>query len=584
MGMEFITIDKGAFRMGSQQGDWDEMPEFDVTISDTFRLALREVSNEQYELFDPEHRDYRGMEGASLQDKDPVVFISWDDAMAYCKWISDKEGKGYRLPTEAEWEAACRQHAHLFSIQVENWCYDWYGPYTKEEKTNPLGYKDGNLRVTRGGSYRAEQKELFASNRTANVPEDRNRLVSFRIVEGELPAGKYLEQRPISQWAKDVLQEKYKWEPMVDMAKPYFAEPIPFVHIPESMNGPLYQQHNHCPSITFCDNGDLLAIWYTTIQEKGRELAIAGARLRKGKNTWDSADLFWDIPDRNDHTPAIWTDGQGVIYHFNGFAVEGTWEELALFLRTSTDNGISWSKPHIINAQHGHRNMPIPSIFKTHDGLIVLPCDAVTGGRGGSAVHVSRDNGNTWKDLGRGKPDPDFAEGNSGDWIAGIHAAVDEWLDGSWVSVGRGDLINGKLAMSVSNNNGETWTYSATPFSGIGGGQRAVMRKLKEGCLMLISFTPGSEFKDKEGNTFHGKGAFAALSFDGGKTWPKRRLLTDGKERNLDGKGNTGKFTMTANTAEPRGYMTAVQTPDGMIHLISSAIHYRFNYDWLNEI
>ena len=75
-----------------------------------------------------------------------------------------------------------------------------------------------------------------------------------------------------------------------------------------------------------------------------------------------------------------------------------------------------------------------------------------------------------------------------------------------------------------------------------------------------------------------------STSFDGGKTWPKRRLLTDGKERDLDGMGNTGKFTMTTRTAEPRGYMTAVQTPDGMIHLISSGLHYRFNYAWLNEI
>ncbi len=581
--IEFITIEKGTFRMGSEQGDWDEKPQFDVTITDSFRLAVHEVTNEQYERYDPKHRELRGKEKTSLHDSDPVVFVSWDDAMGFCRWLSEKKGKSYRLPSEAEWEFACQQQPHLFSTKVENWCYDWYGPYTSNAKTDPLGYTDGDLRVTRGGSYRSEQKTLFASNRSANVPEDRNRVVSFRTVQGDLPAGTLLQERPVRQWARDVSQKAYNWKPRVDMNKPYFAQPIPYVNIPEGMNGPLYHQHNHCPGITYCDNGDLFAIWYTTIREVGRELAIAGARLRRGNNTWDKADLFWDVPDRNDHAPTVWTDGQGTLYHFNGFAVEGTWQELALFVRTSTNTGVSWSKPRIINAQHGYRNMPISSTFKTRDGVMVLPCDAVPGGKGGSAVHVSRDDGKTWKDLGRGKPNPIFAAGQSGAWIAGIHAAVDEWLDGSWVSVGRGDLIDGKLGMSISKDQGETWDYLSTPFPGISGGQRAAMRRLKEDCLMLISFTPGSDFQDNKGKTFEGKGLFAALSFDGGKTWPKRRLLTDGKELIFDGKAHTGKFTMTANNAEPKGYMTAVQTPDGIIHLISSGIHYRFNFAWLNE-
>ena len=76
---------------------------------------------------------------------------------------------------------------------------------------------------------------------------------------------------------------------------------------------------------------------------------------------------------------------------------------------------------------------------------------------------------------------------------------------------------------------------------------------------------------------------FAALSFDEGKTWPVKRLLTDGKRRLLDGRGWTGYFKMTETQAEPLGYLAATQTPDNTIHLISSNIHYRFNLAWILE-
>ena len=62
-----------------------------------------------------------------------------------------------------------------------------------------------------------------------------------------------------------------------------------------------------------------------------------------------------------------------------------------------------------------------------------------------------------------------------------------------------------------------------------------------------------------------------------------KKLLTDGKERFLDGGAWTGNFFMNKNNAEPRGYLAAVQSPDGMIHIVSSRLHYRFNLKWLEE-
>ena len=79
-------------------------------------------------------------------------------------------------------------------------------------------------------------------------------------------------------------------------------------------------------------------------------------------------------------------------------------------------------------------------------------------------------------------------------------------------------------------------------------------------------------------------GMFAALSFDEGKTWPTKRLITPGgPAKKLDGGGNTGKFTMDDNHAEPRGYLASIQTPNGLIHLISSKQYYVFNLAWLKE-
>jgi formylglycine-generating enzyme len=356
------------------------------------------------------------------------------------------------------------------------------------------------------------------------------------------------------------------------------------VKVPPDADGPVYARHNHCPALTVCPNGDLLAIWYSTRREPGRELGIVGSRLRHDASEWEDAAPFWDAADRNDHASALHWDGQEALYHFNGLSTDATWRKLALILRTSTDNGATWSKARLINPNHGLRNMPIANVFATRAGAIVLPCDAVTGGAGGSVVHVSRDNGATWSEQSGGRRLARYEAGAAGPAIAGIHACAAELDDGRLLAFGRGDNIGGFMPASVSEDLGRTWTYSASPFPPISGGQRPVLLRLDEGPLFFASFTPGMDVQDAAGKERRITGLFAALSFDEGETWPVRKLISDYRpDHEMDGGGNTRRFIMGPEKGEPRGYLVVRQTPDGVIHLLSSALHYRFNTAWLRE-
>ena len=109
VGMKFVRIQPGSFLMGQDKGgDWDERPVHKVDITQSFGISATEVTNAQYEQFDPEHRVLRGKLGFSERDDEAVVFVSWHEAAEFCDWLSKKEDKPYRLPTEAEWEYACR--------------------------------------------------------------------------------------------------------------------------------------------------------------------------------------------------------------------------------------------------------------------------------------------------------------------------------------------------------------------------------------------------------------------------------------------------------------------------------------------
>ena len=93
--IELVEIPAGSYYMGSEgKGEnFDEAPAHKVNISKAFRMGATEVTNAQYELFRPEHKKLRGKNNVSTEDDDAVVNVSYQDAVDFCRWLSEKEGK-----------------------------------------------------------------------------------------------------------------------------------------------------------------------------------------------------------------------------------------------------------------------------------------------------------------------------------------------------------------------------------------------------------------------------------------------------------------------------------------------------------
>jgi formylglycine-generating enzyme required for sulfatase activity len=603
VGMKLARIEAGEFVMGSGEipprsreewdaRDWDEAPAHKVRISRPFYMGTTEVTNAQFEQFDPEHKNLRGKHGISKADDEPVVMVTWQQAADYCAWLAKKEGKPYRLPTEAEWEYACRAGTttayntgdqltpeqanfgqtpdgkrrdnvrpigsykpnawglHDMHGNVAEWCLDWYGPYEPGEQIDPVGREDGWGRVTRGWSYlrsshkRGAARYCRSANRSGHLPEDVNRVTGFRVVQAELPATKPLPipEPPLNQ--RNVKQTPAPREGP-DPAKPYFvdfAKTGTSVALPENQWGPIFTTWNHFAAATACPNGDILAVWYSCTQEEGRECAQAASRLRAGSDKWEPASFFFGTPDCNTHAPVLLSDGKR-LYHFFTQSLAG-WDDAADCMRTSDDSGATWSKPRIILRREDPLRMSQPcSAFVAKNGKRVLAVDGDFAHRD-ERVMTSADEGKTWT-VSAG--DLRKAAGKYA-----IHPAVVQRDDGAYLAFLRGP---DPLPAFTSSDEGKTWEPVTTPFPGIGVGQKAAALKLAGGALLLCSIDNKKKLV--------GGGTFAALSLDDGKTWPHIRKI--------DG---------------PTGYMALTQAANGVICLVGSGGRIRsvaFNEAWLKE-
>lgn len=132
------------YQMGSNTGDDDEKPIHQITFDYDFEIAKHPVTFEEYDLYCEDTKTKKPDDRGWGRGKRPVINVSWNDAQAYCTWLSEKTNKVYRLPTEAEWEYACRAGTttkwSFRDDENELGRYAWYNK-NSDSKTHPVGKK-----------------------------------------------------------------------------------------------------------------------------------------------------------------------------------------------------------------------------------------------------------------------------------------------------------------------------------------------------------------------------------------------------------------------------------------------------------
>ena len=201
---EMLRIPEGQFTLGNDKGARDQRPSHQV-FTTAFEISRSEVNNRLYKFFiDATNRPaprgvgygWNGNNYPAGQDDLPVVFVTWEDAMAFCKWLSEQTGNRYRLPTEAEWEKAAKLGSNKYTSagKVWEWCSDWHDPdyYKEGERINPKGPargkrvktlgREGEVKVIRGGGFGIGMVAQRAAERSYFFPTLTRYDIGFRIV------------------------------------------------------------------------------------------------------------------------------------------------------------------------------------------------------------------------------------------------------------------------------------------------------------------------------------------------------------------------------------------------------------------
>jgi formylglycine-generating enzyme required for sulfatase activity len=223
-----FVIPAGEFLMGCDIGQEEEQPVHRVYV-DAFEMAALQVRNRDFARFveaSSRPRPVQWNDPNFSHPDQPVVAVSWLEAVQYCNWLSDRTGRRYRLPTEAEWERAARggQEGFLYpwgnesphawdgyisrwpgsiegplpagqgppnpfglydiSENIHEWCADWFQRdyYAHSPDRNPQGPVNGDRRASRGGSWRHQIKVSRCAARSSIPPRFQYLDYGFRVV------------------------------------------------------------------------------------------------------------------------------------------------------------------------------------------------------------------------------------------------------------------------------------------------------------------------------------------------------------------------------------------------------------------
>jgi formylglycine-generating enzyme len=240
-GDDMVLISAGPYLRGTTAGGYDELPERQIYL-DAYSIDRYEITNHQYQAFvaatghrkaAPPSRYAKNLT-AMRGVNQPAVYVSWDDAEAYCRW------KGKRLPTEAEWEKAMRgkdgrlwpwgndhdrlganwasakdgfeftapggsfpRDVSIYGVadgagNVMEWVADWYAEdaYRESNDRNPKGSEHGIYKVLRGGGYTSTGKDVRITSRSRMIPDFRDETIGFRcaVSGGEMRTGDSLHR------------------------------------------------------------------------------------------------------------------------------------------------------------------------------------------------------------------------------------------------------------------------------------------------------------------------------------------------------------------------------------------------------
>jgi len=586
--LELIWIPAGAFEMGQMPNEPDaypnkETPRHAVTLSDGFWMGKYEVTKEQWRVV-MGTAPWQGKKYAGDDSKSPANYITWDDAQQFLAKLSQLTGKPFRLPTEAEWEYACRagtktrfywgddpryeQIEHQawwrgnalisavkcarpvglmppnpwglydMSGNVSEWCQDWHWFYCSGPATNPVGPATAAHRVLRGGSWLDIGGFCRSSRRDHETPEAAHSQIGFRVVCGPTPV------------------PEPGWPEFIDV----------FTAGADGVN--TYR----IPSLLVAPDGSLLAFCEARKQAQtdASPTDMVLKRSPDGGRSWlPMQTLAAGFGDEALMNPCPVADGatNTILLLCMQANARGPFHNQLYQLRSS-DNGQTWSAP--INIENQVRNYndtftPGPGVgIQLQNGRLVIP-----GYMGGineeteeefySCVMFSDDHGETWT---LGAPVAQLSD----------ESQAVELTDGTLMLNMRGGMGKSCRAVSLSQNGGETWSrFYWDPALNECPCQASIIRYslAEEAHRDRILFANPDNAGEKFGILERTQMAIK-LSYNEGQTWPVERIIHPG----------------------PASYSSLVRLPDGAIGILFEGgekhrrewIRFaRFSLSWLTE-